>query len=121
VSIWAVATLSVLFTVYTPVYSTITAACVIFLYISYVIPTVLGFFAYGKSWTRMGPWSIGRWYRPLAVACVAGCALFIAVGMYPPNDKNLWIVAGAVVLTAIVWYGFERSRFVGPPSGVLKP
>ena len=33
---------AVLFTVYTPVYSTITAVCVIFLYISYVLPTALG-------------------------------------------------------------------------------
>ena len=33
---------AVLFTVYTPVYSTITAVCVIFLYVSYVLPTALG-------------------------------------------------------------------------------
>ena len=35
------------------------AACTIFLYISYVIPTVLGLFAYGRSWTQMGPWNLG--------------------------------------------------------------
>src|SRR5262249_55657241 len=34
IAIWAVSILSVGFTIYTPVYSTITAACVIFIYIS---------------------------------------------------------------------------------------
>ena len=63
---------------YTPVYSTITTACVIFLYISYVVPTALGFFAYGRRWTEMGPWQLGRFYRPLAVVCVLGCGLLIA-------------------------------------------
>ena len=42
VAIWAVAGAAVLFTLYTPVYSTITAVCTIFLYLSYVIPTALG-------------------------------------------------------------------------------
>jgi amino acid transporter len=49
VAIWVVSGLAVLFTVYTPVYSTITTVCVIFLYVSYAIPTLLGFFAYGRS------------------------------------------------------------------------
>ena len=71
----------------TPVYATITAVCTIFLYISYVVPTALGALAYGRSWTRMGPWDLGRWYRPLAVVNVVGCLLLIAIGMQPPNDR----------------------------------
>ena len=64
--------LSVLFTLHTPVYATITAVCTIFLYVSYVLPTALGAWAYGRTWTAMGPWDLGRWYRPLAVLSVAG-------------------------------------------------
>ena len=60
VAIWAVSFAAVLFTLYTPVYATITAVCVIFLYISYVLPTAIGFFAYGRWWTRFGPWQLGR-------------------------------------------------------------
>ena len=74
VAIWMVATAAVLFTLYTPVYATITAVCTIFLYISYVLPTALGAWAYGRTWTAMGPWNLGPWYRPLAVLSVAGCA-----------------------------------------------
>lgn len=88
-AIWVVAILSVAFTVYTPVYSTSTAVCVIFLYISYVVPIALGLFAYGRTWTRMGPWHFGKWYRVVTALCILGCAAVIFVGIQPPNDKAL--------------------------------
>lgn len=117
-AIWAVSLLCIAFTVYTPVYSTITAVCVIFLYISYMIPVALGFFAYGRTWTTMGSWSIGKWYRPVSLICVLGCALLLFVSVQPPNDKALGVTIGAFVATAVIWFGFERQRFQGPPQGV---
>jgi amino acid transporter len=119
IAIWTSATLTILFTVYTPVYSTITAACVIFLYVSYVIPTAIGLFAYNLTWTKMGPWTIGGWYRPLAVVCILGCGLLLTIGVQPPNDKNLWIVGGALATTVLVWFGYEQRHFSGPPQGVI--
>jgi amino acid transporter len=119
VAIWAVSILAVLFTVYTPVYSTITAVCVIFLYISYIIPTALGLFAYGRTWTRMGPWTIGKWFQPVAALCILICALLIFIGVQPPNDKALGVTIGALVATAVVWFGYESRRFQGPPQGVM--
>ena len=74
IAVWSVAVASWLFTVWTPIYATITAVCTIFLYLSYVLPTALGALAYGRTWTRMGPWDLGRWYRPLAAVTVLGCA-----------------------------------------------
>ena len=47
-----------------------------------------GAWAYGRTWTAMGPWDLGRWYRPLAVLSVAGCAGLIFVGMQPPNERS---------------------------------
>jgi amino acid transporter len=112
--------LSVAFVIHTATYSTITGACTIFLYISYVIPTVLGLFAYGRSWTQMGPWRMsGAMYRAMAIISVIGCGLILLVGVQPPNDKNLWTVPGALLLSALVWFGYERRRFQGPPAGVL--
>lgn len=116
VAIWTVAALVIAFTVYTPVYSTITAVCVIFLYVSYVIPTCLGAWAYKRSWLRMGPFDLGSWYRLLAVVAILGCLLIIGVAVQPPNDKALWIMLGALGLSALVWLGFERRRFKGPPK-----
>jgi len=121
IAIWTVSLLSVAFVVHTGTYSTITGACTIFLYISYVIPTALGLFAYGRSWKQMGPWSMGAaMYRTLAVVSVLGCALILLVAVQPPNEQNLWTVPGALMLTAVVWFGHERKRFRGPPAGVLE-
>jgi amino acid transporter len=119
-AIWTVAAAAVLFTVYTPVYSTIVTACTIFLYLSYILPTALGFFAYGRSWTAMGPWRLGRFYRPLAVVCVLGGMLLIAIGMAPPNDKAVWTVGGTILGLLAVWFGVERHRFQGPPRGLVQ-
>jgi amino acid transporter len=119
VAIWGVAVASVLFTVHTPVYTTITAVCTIFLYVSYILPTALGTWAYGRTWTVMGPWDLGRWYRPLALVSIAGCAGLVVVGMQPPNQRSAWIVGGAVLLLAGVWFGAARHRFTGPPVVAL--
>jgi amino acid transporter len=117
-AIWAAAILSVAFTVYAPVYTTIAAVCTIFLYLSYVIPTALGFFAWGRTWTAMGPWALGRAYRPAALVSVLFCGLLIVVGVQPPNDKALWIVLGTGAALAAIWLGWERRRFTGPPAGL---
>jgi amino acid transporter len=119
VAIWAVAAVSVLFTLHTPVYSTITAVCTILLYVSYVLPTSLGARAYGRTWTAMGPWDLGGWYRPLAVLSVIGCAALIAIGMQPPNERSTWVVGAFAIALAVAWFGGVRRRFPGPPHSAL--
>jgi amino acid transporter len=115
-AIWACALLSMAFTVYTPVYTTIAAVCTIFLYASYVIPTGLGLLAWGRTWTAMGPWGLGRLYRPLAVVAVLFSSLLIVIGVQPPNEKALWIVIGASAVLVAAWFGREKARFAGPPD-----
>jgi amino acid transporter len=119
IAIWAVAALTIAFMIYTPVYTTIATCCVIFLYLSYGVPTLLGLIAYGRRWTAMGPWSLGGWYRVLAVICLFGVAFLLVIGVQPPNDKALWIVLGAWLVTATIWFGYTRHHFEGPPQGVL--
>ena len=114
-AIWTVACLSVGFTVYARVYSTITVVCTIFLYISYVLPIALGLWAYRRGWTQMGPWDIGAWFRVVATMSVIGCSGLIYIGVQPPNDLALKIIVGALALTAVIWFGYERHRFAGPP------
>jgi amino acid transporter len=119
-AIWAVAILAILFTVYSPVYLTITAAATAFLYTAYVLPTALGLFAHGRTWTRMGPWDLGRWYRPLVVLSVLGWSVVMAVCMHPPNQKAAWFMGSALLVMAVVWYGFERRRFRGPRLEIVQ-
>jgi amino acid transporter len=115
VAVWAVAAAAVFFTLNTPVYSTITAVCTIFLYLSYVLPTILGARAFGRTWTTMGPWNLGRWYRPLAWISAAGCIGLILIGMQPPNERSIWVVGGMSFLLGLTWFAAERRRFTGPP------
>lgn len=119
VAIWTAAVLAVLFTVYTPVYAVIATVAAIFLYISYVIPTFLGWLAHGTRWTQMGPWHVGRWYRPLAVVSMVGCAALIVIGLLPPYEKAGLVLAGMIVLLAAGWFAAARRHFPGPPSGLI--
>jgi amino acid transporter len=115
-AIWTVALAAVLFTVWSPVYMTITAVCSLCLYVSYVLPTLLGFLAYGRRWKTMGPWRLGWWYRPLAVLAVTGCAALIAIGVMPPNELARYSLAGLLVGLAMLWFGRARRHFPGPPT-----
>ena len=116
-AIWAGAALAVLFTVYTPIYSTIVSVTVIFLYISYGVPIALGLLAYKKSWTKMGPWDLGGAFRIVAVLCILIDILIFFIGVQPPNGKALWITIAFVAITLAIWFGLEQRRFQGPPIG----
>lgn len=125
-AIWAVSTAAVFFTIFTPVYSTITVVCTILIYISYVLPIAAGLRAYGRSWTHFGPWRLGAWFRPLAVASLLGCTTLIVIGMQPPNDLALPVVAGMAGILVVAWFAGVRRRFAGPPldglaHGGVKP
>ena len=119
IAIWTVALAAALATVYTPVYEIMAASAAILLYISYVLPTALGLFAHGRTWTVMGPWDLGRWYRPFAAVSVVGCVALIAIGVQPPNEKTGWIVGGTLLVLAAAWFGRARRRFAGPPEALL--
>ena len=116
-AIWASALLSIAFTIYTPVYTTLAAVCAMFIYISYLLPVAAGLFAYQRSWTTMGPFNMGAWYRPIAILCILGCGILIYVGIQPPNEKSLQILIGSGIITLCVWFGLEKRRFQGPPVG----
>ena len=121
VAVWTAALAAVLFSVYTPLYTTITAVSTICLYVSYAVPIALGFVAYGRTWTQMGPWHLGPWYRPLAAVSVAGCLVLIAIGIAPPNELTIVILAGILLILGVIWFAVERRRFPGPPLSGLDP
>jgi amino acid transporter len=116
-AIWTTVALAFASTLYAPAYTTLTTACVIFLYLSYVMPAAAGLRAYGRSWTRMGPFDLGRGlYRALAVVALAGVALLVWIGVQPPNEKALTVTLAAVGLLAAAWWLGVRRRFRGPPA-----
>jgi len=116
-AIWVVAALAMTLTLYAPVYATLTAVSVIFLYVSYGLPVALGLAAHGRRWNRMGPWQLGPWYRPVSWLALLACAGAILISVLPPNDLALRFSLMSLAATAVVWFGWEARRFRGPPLG----
>ena len=56
------------------------------------IPIALGLIAYGRTWTRMGPWDLGGPLFRLFVAILSilSALLIFFIGIQPPNDWALW-------------------------------
>jgi len=114
-SLVVVCVLSVLFTVYSHVYATITAACTILLYISYVLPTCAGLVAHGRWWTVMGPWQLGIWFKPLALLGVVGSVGVLVIGIQPPSEKAGYVVLAFMAFLLVYWLVHARKHFPGPP------
>lgn len=116
-AIWVVAGLVILSTLYARAYSTLTTAGVIFLYISYVMPSAAGFFACGRTWTVMGPFTLGkRLFKVLAVISVFGVLVLIWIGIQPPNEKALAVTLITAALLVVGWWAGLRRVFRGPPG-----
>ncbi|MCB8876699.1 amino acid permease [Acidisoma silvae] len=116
-SIWTVAALSFLATLYSPAFAALAAGCAVFLYISYAMPVAAGFLAEGKSWTEFGPFRLGGLSKLFAAITVVGAVILLYIGTRPPNDILDNYAIGAVVLLILGWFLLERKRFKGPPIG----
>jgi amino acid transporter len=103
----------------TPVYTIVVSCTVIFLFFSFAIPITLGLLAWGTSkWDKMGPWNLGEgMFKLFAVLSIIAMVLIFVLGIQPPNDWALYITVGFLIVTGIVWFGFEQRRFKGPPIG----
>jgi amino acid transporter len=128
VAIWTAAVLTIASTLYTPAYTTLSAACVIFLYLSYVMPAAAGFFRIGKDWTRMGPFALkAGTFKLLTLVSVLFVAVLLWIGVQPPNDPAIYALVGSVVLLPAAWWIGVRKAFKGPPvislaaDGAAKP
>jgi amino acid transporter len=118
VAIWTVAGVAIGFAA-TISYESVSAVCAIFLYIAYILPTVMGLLTY-RRWSHLAVWHVGRWYRPLAVAGVLGCLVLVGIGMQPPNEITAAVVAALLVVLVVLWLGYMRRHFPGPPPEVLE-
>ncbi|RUU72834.1 amino acid permease, partial [Mesorhizobium sp. M7A.T.Ca.TU.009.01.1.2] len=65
-----------------------------------------------------GPWNLGGGlFKLFCVLSLVGMVIIFYIAIQPPNDKVLYITIGFIVLTAVLWFGFENRRFKGPPIG----
>jgi amino acid permease (GABA permease) len=104
-------------------YAATTAIAVIGLYVAYVIPVYLRL--RDKDF-RVGPWSLGRWSKPIGWTAVIWvgviCILFILPTTYPitASNFNYTIVAVAVVLggATLWWMLSAKNWFTGPRQNI---
>ena len=90
------------------------------------VSTVLLYWAYGvviwlgmrgdQSWRARQTWSLGRWSRPMAWLAIIWIVLFSPVFLYPfaLNPASWVIVLAFMVILAVYFFGWARSRFHGP-------
>ncbi len=116
-AIWLTVILSIAATLYSPAFAALAAGCAMFLYISYAMPITAGLLAEGKSWTEFGPFRLGVLSKPLALITLLGGLVIIYVGTRPPNDILDSYFIGLIVLLAVIWFGYARRHFPGPPIG----
>ncbi|WP_433140746.1 amino acid permease [Actinomadura nitritigenes] len=101
-------------------YLAVTSVAVIGLYIAYVIPTFLRL-RQGKDF-KPGPWSLGRWSKPIGTLAVAWVVVISILFVLPPakpitkDTFNYSPIAILVVLggAGLWWVLSARKWFTGP-------
>src|SRR5258706_3056370 len=126
-AIWTGATLAFLSTLVGPLgimfklkvdpFLDMATGCAVFLYISYIIPVIAGFFAEGKTWTEKGPFNLGTWSKPIAIVAAIGVALLTITGFFPPNQPVFYLTVVLVVVLPILWFTGINKSFEGVPMG----
>ncbi len=141
VAIWVTGIVTfILVVVTTPLnaFAALSTGCAMYLYMSYGMPVVAGFFAEGKSWTNYGKFRLGGLSKVFAIIVALGVIAIIIGGhafvpdiaavaadpkANPPVVASpfipglLWYTIGFYVLLLIVWFAYEGRRFQGPPVG----
>ena len=132
-AIWTTALLaSVLTAVTTPLgaFAALSTGSAMYLYISYAMPIMAGFFSEGKSWTNYGPFKLGALSKIFALIVVAATVLIIVIGhWFVPSIAAdvaaktsfvpglVYYSVGCVVFLGALWFVVENKRFKGPPVG----
>lgn len=117
VAIWVCALLSLVSCLYGDAFVVLAAGCAVFLYISYVMPVAAGLLAEGKTWKEKGPFNLRGFSKPNAILAIIGGLVLAWVGFQPPNQKVGYLILGMIGVMVVLWYGLERRRFEGPPTG----
>jgi amino acid transporter len=99
------------------VYAVVVSCTVIFLFLTYAIPVILGGLALGsRLWPTPGKWSIGVIPFKILSAAVAGLLLFILyLGVQPPNQWALTVLLITIAVLSVLWTTIQRRTYKGPP------
>ncbi|MFI5729641.1 amino acid permease [Kribbella sp. NPDC051587] len=104
----------------TTAYTAVTSIAVIGLYIAYVLPTLLRLIQ-GSNF-QPGPWTLGRWSRPIGIVAIVWVVFITILFMLPTvspvtaGSFNYTPIAVLVVLgfATTYWFASARRWFTGP-------
>jgi amino acid transporter len=100
------------------VYAVVVSCTVIFLFLTYAIPVILGGRALGtKLWPSPGKWSIGVVPFKILSLIVTGLLGFILyIGVQPPNQWALTVLIATLVILTTLWFSVQNRTYKGPPA-----
>ena len=126
-AIWTATALCILYVVLamsikvgeTSIYVIVVNSTLVFLFLSFTVPLVAGFFAFGTpKWPNPGPWAMSAGlYKLVTLLSVVGMGVILFIAVAPPNERVLYVVLGFIALALILWVTVENRRFEGPPTG----
>ena len=115
VAVWVSCAMAFVVAAWASALSVMTALSVIALYASYALPVYFGWRARRqKRWVDFGPWDLGRWSSVVNLVALVWVAAMTVFMVLPPNELAGYTLAGFLVVLAIAWFGFMRTRFRGP-------
>jgi amino acid transporter len=100
------------------VYAVVVSCAVIFLFLAYAIPVVLGGIALGgEKWSHPGKWNIGIVpFKVLSGIVVIALLGITYIGIQPPNQWALTVLIATLGLLTTLWFTIQRRTYKGPPS-----
>ena len=123
---------SILVMVTTPLgaFAALSTGCAMYLYMSYAMPIIAGFFAEGKTWTTYGNFRLGGLSKLFGIITMIGTVVVIVAGhAFVPSVAAdaaagtgfvpglIWYTLGFGVFLGLLWMFSENRRFKGPPMG----
>jgi amino acid transporter len=88
----------------------VTSMGTVAIYLGYVIPVILGL----RAGRPTGPWSLGRWSKPVALVATAYAVFISIVLVMPPNDLAGKTLGGVLAALGLLYWFEVRHKFRGP-------
>jgi amino acid transporter len=119
-AIWASATFAVIATLYSQIFLVLSSGSAVLLYISYLIPIVIGMVAeITGRWKPQGSFTLGSASVLISMlAMLGGCGL-IFVGIQPPQEKVFYLLAVMLLLLATRWQAMQGAQLFSVMSAIL--
>ncbi len=112
---WVLVIFAFVTAVYSKTYSAIVSIGVIGLYVSYILPVILGLRARLRGkWKTFGPWNLGRWGMAVNAIAILWVGLISVLFVVPPNQIAGYTFAGLLALLIIYYFAWARKNFKGP-------